>query len=413
MEVVRRERRVRQWPCRRLSPVAAVKQPAVLVLVAIAGAHHEQANRRIPIGARIETLQESIEPPEVERLVEVGDCRRRTELDVAGVRACVAAVDPRSDDELHRRCLDLRQAIEVQDGPAGIRIVPARQMDHRDVRRLVVVQRPVAIGLFPVVVVLRVRHDLEVVLLEAGRLRERRLPPGAGHSRNPRRGTFRRRELRKRPRRLLRQLEGAVIPHLVEPAVVETAAIQDCGPQMGRVKDGRASLRVRRIRRAPHRHLPVGVGLRGQPFDRVVAILTVPDVLALNALGVVRAALVLERHDVALAGEVACLCHRGRRVLVVRRALQQHWQPLRDGRSTRRGAVDVGGQPDPVTHRNHDVSPEHDDVRCGSGGGRRLGGASGAERAGRPSKPPGTRGCRRDERNHDASVACHVTSATS
>lgn len=252
--------------------------------------------------------------------------------------------------------LGLAQADVVEDRAAGVGVVPAGEVEHRDVGGLLVVRRPVPIGMLPVVVVLGVGEDLVVVVLEGRLGGQRVLAARRRDVADPRLGLFGGVQLAEHPRGLLRQLEGAVVAHLVEPAVVQAAHVEDGGLEVRRMEDRGAGLGVGGIRRAPHRHLTVDVRLGCQPFNGVVAILAVADVLALHALGVERAALVLQDDDVAVAGKGLRLRHQGLALLVVGRALQQRGQLRVDGDAVHRRPVDVGGQLDAVAHRHHDLA---------------------------------------------------------
>src|SRR3972149_8727247 len=112
-----------------------------------------------------------------------------------------------------------------------MRVLPACQVKHGDIRGLAVVERPVAIRLLPVIVVVGACHDFEVVVFEARPQRQRASASTPGYLADPGCRLFGLRKLTERPRRLLNPLESAAIANLIQPGVVESAAIQDRGPE--------------------------------------------------------------------------------------------------------------------------------------------------------------------------------------
>ena len=74
---------------------------------------------------------------------EIVDCRFGSELDVARVRASIAAVDPGAYEQSYRGLLGLCEARVILERAPGIGVVPAADVQHRDVGSSGIVLAPV------------------------------------------------------------------------------------------------------------------------------------------------------------------------------------------------------------------------------------------------------------------------------
>ena len=153
---------LRQRPGLRIAPVATVKEASVGILVAIAGAHHEHAYRRVILDAGRNALQEVIEPPQVKRAVEVRDRGLGAERDITGVWPDVPTVRPRPHQHALRRRLQFPQPEKIPERAGEKDVVPAADVNHRNVRGLRVVLFPVDHRILPERVVVRMLEEVEV-----------------------------------------------------------------------------------------------------------------------------------------------------------------------------------------------------------------------------------------------------------
>ena len=311
---------------------------------------------------------------------------------------------PRPHDEHHRRLLSLGKLDEALDRARGVGVVPAADMQHRDVGGPVVVLHPVPAYPPEVRVVVAVVLHPEVVVLEVGRGRERVLPlpergqgepVGGGLPLQPlaHRGEVGdRRQLAVGPAELLAELERPVVSHLVGPGVREPAHGQDQRLQRRGIQLGGVRLGMRPVGRAPHPDLGKRVLEPGDPPDRVEAVRGVElVVLAEHTLGEIEPAHVLNHHDVAVAGEPGGLLRKPVRGLVVGRPVEEDRERLlhRDAVATR--AVDIRGEAHPIPHLHHEVRLDAD-AFVGRGGVPRFavrarGGAGDPEQTGQHPDP--------------------------
>ena len=343
--------------------------------MAVAAAHHEQGHGARSLHPAVRKrregslpLQAGVEPAQVELAGEVLDRGRCAELDVAGIGTAVASVGPGTHDEHHRSGLDPGQFEEALDGARRVGVVPAADVEHRDVRTRLVVLGPVAADAPEVVVVVAVVLHLEVVVLEVGRGGERVLPLPERRVREPVRRALRfqpgpdarlvghRGELAVRPAELLAQLEGAVIAHLVGPGVRQAPHGQHQGLEARRVQLRRVGLGVGPVRGAPHAHRRQYVVEPDDPLDGVGAVRRVELVVLLeHSLGEVEAAHVLHDHHVAVGGEPAGLLGETLGGLVVGGAVEEHRKALVHRLAAGGGPVHVGREAHSVPHGDHEV----------------------------------------------------------
>src|SRR2546427_194047 len=168
-----------------------------------------------------------------------GEFRNRglgSELDVARARIGIPAVSPRSDEQSLRRAFDFREPEKILERTGGIAVVPAADVQHRDIRGCRVVLAPIVTQSLPVFVVIRVRHLFQKITLELRRYREWVQALAQRHCRKP---LFNRLGVQSRfhcgiayscllesPAKLLAQFESAVVSDLHIPAVRKTAEVQ-------------------------------------------------------------------------------------------------------------------------------------------------------------------------------------------
>src|SRR5262245_44281584 len=117
------------------------------------------------------------------------------------------------------------------------------------------------------------------------------------------------------------------------------------------------------IGRSPHAYLSIRIGLFGEPFDGVIAIVrTRLVVLAEGSFRLVTAADVLKRYYITVLGKKSRVVDESLSFLVIRSSLQQYWKPLGDGNGIPRWTVDISGQLGTVARYDHAVLAEQDDV---------------------------------------------------
>ena len=304
-------------------------------------------------------LEPAVEPARLQREpVRAGDLAEPHGL-VLGRE--VAAVHPGADQDLLVPAgvlgAGLRpHAVEVDERRAGVAVVPAALVEHRDLELLVPLARVEAA---PEVVVLGVlEHVDQPAVHEAHELRRLGLAP-----------------LLEPGVPVLAGAEvdvehaGAGVPARADRGV--DPAVRQPRPRVRRVaREGR--LQVRRLRRG-RGQLPEAVGrdpvdpdvarrprLGGGPLDRVVAVGVRAPALGLELVREpLRAVAAAERHDqhrVAVIDERGDLgVDRGTRT-IVRRLAQE-----RRERACRRGEVQVADEGDPVAHGDADRARGGDD----------------------------------------------------
>src|SRR5581483_9388233 len=123
MQIVGRRFGTRQRPFLFIAPMATDKNPAFGSLMAIAAAHHVNADRRLAIYAIVDMLQNVIEPAQLKGIQIDGGIR--SELRFSGVADIGLAVNPGADNQPLRTLLGPAQTGVVEichlQGP---RIVP-------------------------------------------------------------------------------------------------------------------------------------------------------------------------------------------------------------------------------------------------------------------------------------------------
>src|SRR5438309_8970912 len=123
VEIIGGESRALQRKSCFIAPLAAMTESAVFGFSAIAAAHDEELHRRFLVYAVVCSLEPVIEPrqsPIIER-----QCRFSRKLDFAGNISTLAAVRPRSDDQLLRRFLVLGEHLPIEHILPAPRVVPA------------------------------------------------------------------------------------------------------------------------------------------------------------------------------------------------------------------------------------------------------------------------------------------------
>ena len=294
---------------------------------------------------------------------------------------------PRPHHETDRAALAPRQPDVVLGCRARVRVVPAREMEHRDVGVSLIQALGPEARLFPVVVEGAVAPEVEEVCLVVGGDSHRRIARLPRHPGEPVLDVNVGQDLPDGgipgigqgiavgPGRLL-ELEGAAVPDAAPVGVGEPAAIDDHGGEARRVQAGQRPLGVRRIGQPHGADASIAPRLLREPDDRVVAVDRLARILRESAFRSIASARVLEDHRVAVIHEVGrdLAAAARRRVtrgalgaagggLVVRSALEDGGR----GRAGRpvgsSGQVDVRGQPRPVAHRYHDVAQDEHDAR--------------------------------------------------
>ncbi len=281
---------------------------------------------------------------------------RGREVDVAPERLHLRLVGPRShQDAVRHPVADRREGAHVR---ARVRVEPAALLEDRDVDLL----RPVA-ELLPVVVVdlvlppgapvvdLAADHDL--VELDERQMAEdavveddvaRRRPRDEGHRARPeRRRPERQRELERAPRPVPVP-EVVVVDHLWRDATDVRVA------QMRELPLDEAA-----VAPAPGADAAVRPRLVGRPGDGVVRVAAVVRPRGKDALRLVAAAHVHDDRCIAAAREPDAPVDESLARRLVRRPLDERGQAVPAERQ-----VDVGGQRDPVAHRDTAVVEQAD-----------------------------------------------------
>ena len=164
----RSELRSRQRPFVLVSPLAAMHEPTAQGAVALAASHYEEPDRRFFPDAVLNAAHPLVEPAPV-RLLEV-DRRFAPELCVAGVNPFrrVVGVRPGSEEHSYRALLERRQPAEVLEHGPRVGVVPASNEQHWPIRKVVPVLFRRKTWMFPVLVVVGPRHDLQQPVLVVG-----------------------------------------------------------------------------------------------------------------------------------------------------------------------------------------------------------------------------------------------------
>ena len=335
------------------------------------GAHEEEAHRPVAVGKDVATLQPAVVELEVERGRVLDPEARQHPIVALREDPALDRVRPRPDHELLARPARVAQPVEVAQRPLDEDVVPAAEVQRRDVRlRRVLLgrdrvperitvgvgeplvvpgrepveqvdapQRPAPVE--PLDVVHRGAHggDLVVEVLAGGFPREQ----------------AREGERAQAPVQREAELERAA---LIDPALVVVGRGHvwrdrfECGNAVG-PRHRRQPLGRADVGAAQHPDRAVRPGLGGAPGDRVLAVLLLGQERAPLALGVEPAAAVLHDHDVAGFREREPVDRIAGRhpVAVVGRPLEDDRQPLGGVR-----AVDLGGQRHAVAHRHAHVA---------------------------------------------------------
>ncbi len=339
-------------------------------------AHHEHADRRLAHDPVVDAAEPVVEPAEL--LSPKIDQARRAEVEVA--RPALGAplperVNPGPDQDLLAppalgSPLGLHSH-EVVEGALQEHVVPAAEPVGRDVDlRVVFLHVPEAL---PVGAVVRVADPVPVELADAPRALvarpERQVPEQRGVvllRRHPEvlEPVRPRVHLHRAPPEVEPELEGAA---RVDPVVIEIreADARRHGGEMPVAERRRQPLREREVGRPARADLPGGPRLGPAPLLRVVAVLGLVDERRPHALRVEASAHVLDRHRVAVLGEVDRVLDAGRDVVAVGRADQDDGKRPRSIRQ-----VEVGRELHPVAHRHADAQLGAHTVQRAEGRGR-------------------------------------------
>ena len=139
-------------------------EPAVSILVPVAGSHDESLHGRHRVTAL--ALQYPVEPAEMKLVMEVLDGGVGTEFDIARITQCIRSVCPRSHNQVDVGIQASAQFVVILNGASGIGVIPAGNQQHRDVSSLVVILDPVNIQVLPVVVIVTMGHHFENIVFE-------------------------------------------------------------------------------------------------------------------------------------------------------------------------------------------------------------------------------------------------------
>ena len=361
--------------------VGAGQRPFLLAAPAVF-AHHEQRHRRFFQNPRLPVFQPIVEPAQ-QMFVQL-DAGRLAKVDVPGVARSGGGVGsdvrPGADQQFLALARlgggrPLPQRLVAVEGALQKDVVPRTDMEHRQadavrlpqqidappvgaVRLLVEILGEIGGGLpQPVNPVAQRQMPEPLIPQRLGEivrrqhilvhLRQQIFPPGAGQRVAPLVNG-----VRNHPAPLHRPA-GVVNPALVE---------------VGRSRHRGHRLQVRRMRRGAGQGVlggaevglaggadpPVAPGLAGGPFHRVEAVLRLlKQRVVVVALRIEAGAAILADHHIAALREIpdGMFLIVGVAVFAVRPARDQRRKAPR-----RVGAVDVGGQPHPVAHRNHNIA---------------------------------------------------------
>ena len=137
--------------------------------MAVSGAHHENPHRGLGLLFYLPASEITIEPANVELAIEVVEGRFGAELHLTGIGSGVASMGPGAHQKVDGRIEVARESEVILDGAARVRVVPARDEQHRDVRGLLVIFDPVHVGMLEIFPIIRVRQHGQNEVFEVRR----------------------------------------------------------------------------------------------------------------------------------------------------------------------------------------------------------------------------------------------------
>ena len=191
------------------------------------------------------------------------------------------------------------------------------------------------------------------------------------------------------PGRLL-ELEGAALTDAAREGVGEAAGIENHAGKAGRRQRSQSRLGMGGIGQAHRADPAVAPGLADDPGAGIIAVFGIGNVFDELALRAVAAAAILIDHGIAGPDEMRRDIGAGHRLdlvatdlgtralgLAIGRALHHDRERPRKRLPILRRQVDIGGEPDAVPHRHHDILQRDDVIAAlrsdeGTGGLHRL-----------------------------------------